>query len=95
MTASKFALLSTAAAIALGFAAGPAYAATEYKGSGMAKALGSAVEDGENAPSPYKGTGMAAAIGSGVEDGANAPAPYKGTGMAAAIGSAVENEEGG
>jgi hypothetical protein len=92
MRASKLALFSTAATIVLGLAAGPAFAATEYKGSGMAKALGSAVEDGENAPAPYKGTGMAAAIGSGVEDGANEPAPYKGTGMAKAIGSAVEEE---
>jgi hypothetical protein len=94
MTSSKFVLLSTVAVIAFGLAAGPANSATQpYKPSGMAKAIGSDVEDGANAPAPYKPTGMAKAIGSDVEDGATPPPPYKPTGMAKAIGSDVE--EGG
>jgi hypothetical protein len=99
MTPSKFALLSTVAIVALGLAAGSANAATEYKGSGMAKALGSDVEDGAIDPAeaekPHPGTGMAKALGSDVEDGAIDPAeaakPHPGTGMAKALGSEVED----
>jgi hypothetical protein len=75
---SKLALMSTAAAFALGLTFGAANAAQPpYKPSGMAKAIGSDVEDiDESSGSPgksvqrpaYKATGMAKAIGSDVED---------------------------
>jgi hypothetical protein len=97
MTPSKLALLSTVAVIALGLAAGSANAATQpYQPTGMAKALGSDVEDGAMDPAeaakPHPGTGMAKALGSDVEDGAATPPPYTGTGMAKALGSDVEDE---
>jgi hypothetical protein len=76
---SKLALMSTTAALALGLTFGAANAAQPpYKPSGMAKAIGSDVEDIEEGSSlagksvqrpPYKPTGMAKVIGSDVEEG--------------------------
>jgi hypothetical protein len=73
MTALKLTILSTAAVLALGLAASPASAAVQpYTPTGMAKALGSDVEDGavdaEEAAKPFAGTGMAKALGSDVEE---------------------------
>ncbi|MGH6864671.1 MAG: hypothetical protein ACREDO_00450 [Methyloceanibacter sp.] len=110
MTVSKLTLLGTSALFALGLGLAPASAqdaAAEeeaYTPSGMAAAIGSAVEDADptdrDKPTPeYTGSGMAAAIGSDIEeatpvDASEPPEPYAGSGMATAIGSDVEEPPG-